>query len=88
MNNNNLYSPKLPTIVVDPFYSCLLWGEEKQILTFRHLVFISLQLIDNYSVAEIIGKNTFYLLVCKESFELEAETESFWDSLDGLGFLN
>lgn len=49
------------------------FGGGNIIFTFRHLVFIILQLIDNYSVVEIIEKNTFYLLVCKESSELEAE---------------
>lgn len=49
------------------------FGGGSIIFTFRHLVFIILQLIDNYSV-EIIEKGAFYLLVCKESFELEAET--------------
>lgn len=50
------------------------FGGGSIIFTFRHLVFIILQLIDNYSVVEIIEKNAFYLLFCKESFELEAET--------------
>lgn len=78
MNNDNLYSLKLPcTIVVDPFYSLPSLGKLRKIFTFKHLVFLILQLIDNYSITEIIGKNTFYLLVCKGTFEFETEAELF-----------
>lgn len=44
------------------------------------------QLIGNYSIAKIIGKDTFFLLVCKELF-VETET-TFWILPNGLAFLN
>lgn len=79
MNNDNLYSPKLPYVnVVDPFYSVPSWGGGSRIFTFKHLDHIILQQIDNFSIAEVVGKSTFYLLVCKESFELVTETENLF----------
>lgn len=59
-------------IVIDPLDSLSsLGGKESKIF-----IFIILQLIDDYSFAEIIGKNAFYLLVCKDTLELETETDS------------
>lgn len=60
MNNDSLYSFKLPyTIIVDSFYSLPSLGKIRKNFIFRHVAFIILQLIDNYSITEIIGKKHF-----------------------------